>query len=52
MIGGAIGLTMWLVGFSGDLLRPGILFIWPMGLGGFVSLVGESDAKIQRIFEK
>ena len=39
-IGGAVGLALWLFVFKGDLSRPGILFLWPMGLGSVTALVG------------
>jgi len=40
VIGGAIGLALWLFVFKGDLSRPSILFLWPMGLGSVIALVG------------
>jgi hypothetical protein len=39
VIGGALGLASWLFVFKGDLSRP-ILFLWPMGLGSVIALVG------------
>ena len=39
-IGGALGLALWLFVFKGDLSRPSILFLWPMGLGSVIALVG------------
>ncbi len=38
--GGAVGLGVWLFAFSGDLSRPSILFLWPMGVGSVIALVG------------
>ena len=40
VIGGALGLALWLFVFKGDLSRPGILFLWPVGLGSVIALVG------------
>jgi hypothetical protein len=40
VIGGALGLALWLFVFKGDLSRPGILFFWPMVLGSVIALVG------------
>ena len=40
VIGGALGLALWLFVFKGDLSRPSILFLWPMGLGSVIALVG------------
>ena len=40
VIGGALGLALWLFVFKGDLSRPSILFLWPMGLGSLTALVG------------
>jgi hypothetical protein len=40
VIGGALGLASWLFVFKGDLSRPSILFLWPMGLGSVIALVG------------
>ena len=40
LIGGALGLALWLFVFKGDLSRPSILFLWPMGLGPVIALVG------------
>jgi hypothetical protein len=40
VIGGALGLALWLFVFKGDLSRPSILFLWPMGLGSVTALVG------------
>ena len=38
--GGGIGLAVWLFAFSGDLSRPSIFFLWPIGLGSVIALVG------------
>ena len=40
MIGGSIGLLAWVVLFLGDLSRPAIFFVWPIGLGALIGLVG------------
>jgi hypothetical protein len=40
VIGGALGLALWLFVLKGDLSRRGILFLWPMGLGSVIALVG------------
>jgi hypothetical protein len=40
LIGGALGLALWLFVFKGDLSRSGILFLWPMGSGSVIALVG------------
>jgi len=40
LIGGALGLGVWLFVFKGDLSRPSILFLWPIGLGSVIALVG------------
>ena len=40
VIGGALGLALWLFVFKGDLSRPSMLFLWPMGLGSVIALVG------------
>mgnify|MGYP001359810816 CR=1 FL=1 len=40
VVGGLVGLVAWLVAFSGDLSRPSIFFIWPIGAGGAIGCVG------------
>jgi hypothetical protein len=40
VVGGSIGLLVWLGAFFGDLSRPAIFFVWPIGLGGLIGLVG------------
>jgi hypothetical protein len=40
VIGGGIALAIWLFAYSGDPFRPSILFVWPFGAGGVISLVG------------
>jgi hypothetical protein len=40
VIGGGIGLAVWLFAFSGDVSRPSIWFIWPIGLGSIIGLIG------------
>ena len=40
MIGGCIGLLVWLVVYFGDLSLPAVFFIWPIGLGGVIGLIG------------
>ena len=40
VFGGGIGIAVWLFGFKGDLSRPSIFFLWPIGLGGAIGLVG------------
>jgi len=39
-IGGCIGLAVWLFVFSGDLSIPSTRYLWPLGLGGAIGLVG------------
>jgi len=40
VIGGSIGLLVWVVLFLGDLSRPAIFFVWPIGLGALIGLAG------------
>ena len=40
IFGGGIGIAVWLFVFKADLSLPSIFFLWPVGLGGAVGLVG------------
>jgi hypothetical protein len=48
LIGGSIGLLAWVVVYLGDLSRPAIFFVWPIGLGAMVGLVGIVLGKLVR----